>query len=224
MNGAPIVISDPVVSYRETVTAESSPPCMSKSPNKHNRLYVKAKPLGYEATTTSRRRSPTRSRRARSRPRRTTKKTRTRSLVEKYDWDKATTQKIWCFGPDGSGARRTSSSRCTTPCSTPNEINSGWSPRIHRHLRAATSGQAFPQCVFDHWDMLGSDPHDANSGRRASSPWTSASARARASSSPAQRVRGQALRSFCVRIRMRGGEGEGKGRRISSRLRVFGGD
>ena len=24
--------------------------------------------------------------------------------------------------------------------------------------RAATSGQAFPQCVFDHWEMLSSDP------------------------------------------------------------------
>merc|ERR1712072_1538160 len=24
-------------------------------------------------------------------------------------------------------------------------------------LRAATSGQAFPQCVFDHWEMLSSD-------------------------------------------------------------------
>merc|ERR1719224_256860 len=39
MNGAPIVISDPVVSYRETVTAESSRIVMSKSPNKHNRIY-----------------------------------------------------------------------------------------------------------------------------------------------------------------------------------------
>merc|ERR1719231_1196549 len=47
MNGAPIVISDPVVSYRETCTEESSRTVMSKSPNKHNRLYVKALPLGY---------------------------------------------------------------------------------------------------------------------------------------------------------------------------------
>ncbi|VAH97592.1 unnamed protein product [Triticum turgidum subsp. durum] len=27
-------------------------------------------------------------------------------------------------------------------------------------LRAATSGQAFPQCVFDHWDIMASDPLD----------------------------------------------------------------
>merc|ERR1719231_1819277 len=47
MNGAPINISDPVVSYRETVTAESSRTVMSKSPNKHNRIYCVALPLGY---------------------------------------------------------------------------------------------------------------------------------------------------------------------------------
>jgi elongation factor 2 len=30
-------------------------------------------------------------------------------------------------------------------------------------LRAATSGQAFPQCVFDHWDVMGADPQQAGS-------------------------------------------------------------
>merc|ERR1711998_387195 len=30
-------------------------------------------------------------------------KARTRILVDKFGWDKATTQKIWCFGPDGTG-------------------------------------------------------------------------------------------------------------------------
>merc|ERR1719335_684541 len=45
MNGAPIVISDPVVSYRETCTGESDRVCMAKSPNKHNRLMLKAQPL-----------------------------------------------------------------------------------------------------------------------------------------------------------------------------------
>jgi len=32
-----------------------------------------------------------------------------------------------------------------------------------QHLRAMTSGRAFPQCVFDHWEMLTSDPFDAAS-------------------------------------------------------------
>ena len=37
--------SDPVVSYRETVSEESSIMCLSKSPNKHNRLFMKAVPM-----------------------------------------------------------------------------------------------------------------------------------------------------------------------------------
>merc|ERR1712167_350640 len=36
---------DPVVLYKETITEESSQMCLAKSPNKHNRLYLKANPL-----------------------------------------------------------------------------------------------------------------------------------------------------------------------------------
>lgn len=41
----PLKKSDPVVSYRETVTEESTITCLSKSPNKHNRLFLRAAPL-----------------------------------------------------------------------------------------------------------------------------------------------------------------------------------
>ena len=41
----PIKKSDPVVSYRETVSEESNQMCLSKSPNKHNRLFMRAVPM-----------------------------------------------------------------------------------------------------------------------------------------------------------------------------------
>ena len=31
------------------------------------------------------------------------------------------------------------------------------------HLRSLTSGQAFPQCVFSHWDIINQDPFDVKS-------------------------------------------------------------
>merc|ERR1719327_2474994 len=101
MNGAPITISDPVVSYRETVNAESSRTVLSKSPNKHNRLFVKACPLGYgidDAQTPladdieNGEVFPDMD-----------QKTRTRVLVDKYGWEKSETQKIWAWGPDNNG-------------------------------------------------------------------------------------------------------------------------
>jgi len=38
-------VSNPVVSYCETVSEESDRVCLSKSPNKLNRLYMKAGPM-----------------------------------------------------------------------------------------------------------------------------------------------------------------------------------
>merc|ERR1739846_102814 len=44
----PIKKGDPVVSYKETVIEDSSQTCLSKSPNKHNRIFCTASPLGDE--------------------------------------------------------------------------------------------------------------------------------------------------------------------------------
>ena len=35
---------DPVITYKETITAESSEPCTTKSQNKHNRIHGTSKP------------------------------------------------------------------------------------------------------------------------------------------------------------------------------------
>lgn len=86
--------SDPVVSYRETVSAESDQLCLSKSPNKHNRLYMKARPLPDGLAEDIDKGDVT--------PRQELK-TRARYLADKYEWDVTEARKIWCFGPDGTG-------------------------------------------------------------------------------------------------------------------------
>merc|ERR1719476_170379 len=42
------IVSDPVVSYRETVSETSTQTALAKSPNKHNRLYLTAEPMPEE--------------------------------------------------------------------------------------------------------------------------------------------------------------------------------
>merc|ERR1712178_294092 len=44
------IMSDPVVSYRETVTQESSQTCLAKSPNKNNRIYLVAEKMSDECS------------------------------------------------------------------------------------------------------------------------------------------------------------------------------
>jgi elongation factor 2 len=90
----PIIISDPVVSYRETVTEESSQTALSKSPNKHNRLYMVAQPLGEEVTKLMED-GPLGPK--------VDFKERGKELSEKFDWDVNAARKIWCFGPETTG-------------------------------------------------------------------------------------------------------------------------
>jgi len=86
--------SDPVVTYKETVIGTSSQICLSKSPNKHNRLYVVAEPLGDDLTNAIE---------ADEVSAKQDQKIRNRTLADKYEWDINDAKKIWCFGPETSG-------------------------------------------------------------------------------------------------------------------------
>uniref|UniRef100_A0A8C0FC77 Tr-type G domain-containing protein n=1 Tax=Bubo bubo TaxID=30461 RepID=A0A8C0FC77_BUBBB len=261
----PIKKSDPVVSYHETVGEESSQVCLSKSPNKHNRLYMTARPFP-DGLAEDIDKGEVSSRQE--------LKQRAHYLAEKYEWDVSEAHKIWCFGPDdtspnilvditkgvqylneikdsvvagfqratkegvlceenmrgvrfdihdvtlhanaihrGGGqiiptARRvlyasslTAQPRLMEPIylveiQCPEQVVGGIYGVLNRKrghifeesqvagtpmfvvkaylpvnesfgftadLRSNTGGQAFPQCVFDHWQILPGDPCDANS-------------------------------------------------------------
>jgi len=254
--------SDPVVTYKETVISNSSQTCLAKSPNKHNRIYIEACPLGddlsaaIEADTITSKMD---------------QKERNRLLSDKHGWDKNDALKIWAFGPETSGpnllvdktqavqylneirdsmeaafqwatkesvmteenmrgikfnvmdvslhadaihrgggqiiptARRvyyaavlTGEPRFQEPIflceiQTPDDAMGGiyqcltqrrgivigeepvnGTPLVivkaylpvaesfgfTQHLRELTSGRAFPQCVFDHWEIMGGDPYE----------------------------------------------------------------
>merc|ERR1712142_264504 len=263
--GIPIKTGDPVVSYRETVTELSREMCLSKSPNKHNRLFMKAAPLPDGVAEAIDKGDIT--------PRQEFKE-RGRFLSDNFEMDVGEARKIWCFGPEGSGPNLLID--CTKAVQYLNEIKDSvvagfqWASKegvlceenmrgvrfniydvtlhadaIHRgggqiiptarrvmyasallsaprllepvylveiqcpenavggiygvlnrrrghvfeeaqtpgtpmfvvkaylpvnesfgftaDLRSNTGGQAFPQCVFDHWQILPDDPFEANS-------------------------------------------------------------
>lgn len=94
MKGAPLIVNPPVVTFSETVAEETEMTCISKSPNKHNRLYMTAEPLSDElieaideGTITPEQDS----------------KSRGRKMADEYGWDLTDARKIWSFGcpPDG---------------------------------------------------------------------------------------------------------------------------
>ena len=258
-------IGDPVVTYKETITDESNQECLSKSPNKHNRLFMKAVPLTDEVSL--------KIEDGTLGPKTDTKE-RGKILSDTYGWDKTDTTKIWCYGPDtqgpnmlvevakgaqflneikdsmeaafqwatkegvmcdenmrgirfnlhdatlhtdaihrGGGQIIPTARRCFYACEltakpafqepiflceiqTPDDcvgpiyqtltqrrgiviaeepisgtplvqmkayLPVGESFGFTQTLRAATSGRAFPQCVFDHWEMYSGDPLEVNS-------------------------------------------------------------
>merc|ERR1711966_422501 len=89
------VMSDPVVSYRETVSENSTQTALAKSPNKHNRLYLEAEPMYDELCKEieSGKAGP-----------KAEAKERARGFRERYDWDENAARKIWCWGPETDGA------------------------------------------------------------------------------------------------------------------------
>jgi len=98
----PIKKSDPVVSYKESIMSRSDMMCLSKSPNKHNRLFCQAQPLGEDFSvmiddgTITPRQEP---------------KARSKIICDKFtdendeltSWNPTDARKIWCFGPDQTG-------------------------------------------------------------------------------------------------------------------------
>jgi len=260
--GIPLIKSSPVVSYRETVTADSSIQCLSKSPNKHNRLLMQARPMpeGLPEDIDKGEVSDKQD-----------FKIRGRYLSDTYGYNVDEARKIWCFGPEGTGPNILidatkgvqylneikdsvvagfqwatkegvmceenmrgvrfdiqdvtlhtdaihrgggqiipTARRCLYACyltatpgilepvylveiqcpqsacggiygvlnrkrghvfedaavvGTPMQMVKAYLPVMESfgftaELRAATSGQAFPQCVFDHWQVLPGDPLD----------------------------------------------------------------
>jgi len=96
MKGAPIKIGKPVVSFCEAISAKSSQDCLSKSPNKHNRITMNAQPLNEEFAVAVDKSEINPEDDA---------KVRARTLSETWpdDWNVGDARSIWCFGcpPDG---------------------------------------------------------------------------------------------------------------------------
>mmetsp|Transcript_53008 Transcript_53008/g.60740 ORF Transcript_53008/g.60740 Transcript_53008/m.60740 type:complete len:833 (+) Transcript_53008:306-2804(+) len=87
-----LTTSNPVVTYKETVTEQSAKPAFTVSPNHHNRLYGVAEPLSAEFVAAVERGA--------FNPR---DSGASKTLVKEWGWDKDEAKKIWTFGPEESG-------------------------------------------------------------------------------------------------------------------------
>jgi elongation factor 2 len=96
MKGAPVKIGVPVVSFNETIAAETPEDMIAKSPNKHNRIYLRAEPItgGDEFVKELDERMITMEMEM---------KGRARQMADDFGWDVTDARKVWTFGcpPDG---------------------------------------------------------------------------------------------------------------------------
>jgi len=85
--------SDPIVTYKETVS-ELSPVCLSKSANKHNRLFCTSQPLaeGLPDLIEKGEIGPN-----------DDIKIRSKRLCEEFFWEKDDAARLWTFGPENQG-------------------------------------------------------------------------------------------------------------------------
>ncbi|CAH1413085.1 unnamed protein product [Lactuca virosa] len=94
MGGVEINVSGPFVSFGETVSNKYSRAVMSKSPNGHNNLYMRATPMdiriadAIEVGRIDACDDP---------------EVHGKIMCEEFDYDKNLVKKIWCFGPEGTG-------------------------------------------------------------------------------------------------------------------------
>jgi elongation factor 2 len=94
LGGRRIRISEPFFRYREGIKSPSEQTCMTKSPNKKIRLYVRASPLPEQLSAEiSSGQIPTTHHSDR----------RSRYLVTHHAWPASAAQKIWSFAPLGTG-------------------------------------------------------------------------------------------------------------------------
>jgi len=94
MKGAAIEVGRPVVSFNETVAIATPQDIISKSPNKHNRIFMRAEPLGEDLCKACDEKEITPD---------MDKKLRARKMADDYKWDIGDARKVWAFGcpPDG---------------------------------------------------------------------------------------------------------------------------
>jgi len=94
MKGAPVKMSEPVVSFCETVTETNEKDVIGKSPNKHNRAYLTCEPLGEEFCQAMDNGDI---------DIQGEMKVRARYMADNLGWDVTEARQIWSFGcpPDG---------------------------------------------------------------------------------------------------------------------------